>query len=95
MFGTLWTWLVWIIVGGFAGALADRWIQGDRLGIVGNIVIGMVGGLIGGAILDLFGIEGRGIVWTFVTAFLGAALLLWILNTVILHRRSNKNIRRP
>ncbi|MFL5661494.1 MAG: GlsB/YeaQ/YmgE family stress response membrane protein [Ktedonobacteraceae bacterium] len=82
MFGTLWTWLVWIVVGGLAGALADRWIQGDKLGILGNIVIGIVGGLIGGAILGLFGLEGQGIIWTFVTALLGAALLLWIVNLV-------------
>ncbi len=42
--GTLWAWIVWIIVGGFAGALADRLVQGDKLGILGNIVIGIVGG---------------------------------------------------
>jgi uncharacterized membrane protein YeaQ/YmgE (transglycosylase-associated protein family) len=82
MFGTLWTWLIWIVAGGLAGALADRWIQGDKLGILGNIVIGIVGGLIGGAILGLFGLEGQGIIWTFVTALLGAALLLWIVNLV-------------
>jgi uncharacterized membrane protein YeaQ/YmgE (transglycosylase-associated protein family) len=77
VFGTLWAWLVWIVIGGLAGALADRWIQGDRLGIVGNIIVGILGGLLGGAILGLFGIEGQGIIWTFVTALLGAALLLW------------------
>jgi uncharacterized membrane protein YeaQ/YmgE (transglycosylase-associated protein family) len=74
VFGTLWAWLVWIVIGGLAGALADRWIQGDRLGIVGNVIVGILGGLIGGAILGLFGIGGQGIIWTFVTALLGAAL---------------------
>ena len=82
VFGTLWAWLVWIVVGGLAGALADRLIQGDKLGILGNIVIGIVGGLVGGAILGLFGFDGNGIIWTFVTAFLGAALLLWLINAV-------------
>ena len=48
--GTLWAWIVWIVVGGFAGALTDRLIQGDKLGILGNIVIGIIGGLIGGAL---------------------------------------------
>nr|MBA2681644.1 GlsB/YeaQ/YmgE family stress response membrane protein [Ktedonobacteraceae bacterium] len=42
--GTLWAWMVWIVVGGLAGALADRLIQGDKLGILGNIVVGIVGG---------------------------------------------------
>ena len=80
--GTLWTWIVWIVVGGLAGALADRIIQGDKLGILGNILIGIIGGLIGGAILGVFGIAGQGIIWTFVTAFLGAVLLLWLINAV-------------
>lgn len=82
MFDTLWTWIVWIVIGGLAGALADRLIQGDKLGILGNILIGLIGGLIGGAILGIFGLGGTGIIWTFVTAFIGAALLLWIINAV-------------
>ncbi len=76
--GTLWAWIVWIVIGGIAGALADRLIQGDQLGIVGNIVIGIIGGLIGGVVLGLVGITGQGIFWTFVTALLGAIILLFI-----------------
>ena len=91
--GTLWAWMVWIVVGGLAGALADRLIQGDKLGIVGNIVVGIVGGVIGGAILGLFGLDGGGIIWTFVTAFLGAALLLWLINTITGGRGIGKGAR--
>src|SRR2546421_10986069 len=80
--GTFWAWIVWVVVGGLAGALADRLVQGDKLGILGNIVIGIIGGVVGGAILGLFGFDGNGIIWTFVTAFLGAALLLWLINAV-------------
>jgi uncharacterized membrane protein YeaQ/YmgE (transglycosylase-associated protein family) len=80
--GTLWAWLVWIVIGGLAGALADRWIQGDKLGILGNILIGIVGGLLGGFILGLFGLDGSGILWTFIAALLGAAILLWIAKAV-------------
>src|SRR5437763_17005074 len=68
--GTLWAWMVWIVVGGLAGALADRLIQGDELGIVGNIVVGIVGGVIGGAILGLFTLDGGGISCTFFLAML-------------------------
>ena len=91
--GTLWAWIVWIVVGGFAGALADRLIQGDKLGILGNIVVGIVGGVIGGAILGFFGFEGDGIIWTFVTAFLGAALLLWLINAITGGRGIGKRAR--
>jgi uncharacterized membrane protein YeaQ/YmgE (transglycosylase-associated protein family) len=63
------------------------------LGILGNIVIGIVGGLIGGAILGLFGIGGEGILWTFLTAFLGAVLLLWLLNAITGGRGIGKRAR--
>lgn len=80
--GTLWAWVVWIVIGGFAGALADALVQGNRLGILGNIVVGIIGGLIGGAVLGALGISGSGIVWTFVTALGGAVLLLLIVRAL-------------
>lgn len=79
---TLWALIVWIVIGGLAGALADRLVQGDRLGIVGNIVVGIVGGLLGGFILNALGFGGNGIIWTFITAFLGACLLLLLVKAV-------------
>ena len=80
--GVIWAWIVWIVVGGIAGAIADKIIQGNKLGIVGNILVGVIGGLIGGLILGLFGFDGQGIIWTFITSFLGACLLLWIIGLV-------------
>lgn len=79
---TLWAWIVWIVVGGIAGAIADRVIQGNKLGILGNIIVGIIGGLIGGIILGFFGFDGNGIIWTFITSLLGAFLLLWIIGLV-------------
>ena len=37
--------LVWIIVGGIAGWLASLLVQGTGLGIVGDIIVGIVGAL--------------------------------------------------
>ncbi len=81
--GTLWGWLVWVVIGGAAGAIADRLVLGNRFGCLGNVVIGIVGGVLGGFILGLFGIGVQGIILTFVTALLGAVILLWILNAVM------------
>src|SRR2546421_8427091 len=92
--GTLWAWIVWIVVGGLAGAFADRLIQGDKLGILGNIVIGIIGGLIGGAILGVFGLGGDGILWAFLTAVLGAFLLLLLINPITRGRGVGKRARR-
>ncbi len=78
--GTLWAWIVWIVIGGIAGAIADRIMQGNKLGIVGNIVVGILGGLLGGFVLGLFNIDVSGIFWTFVTCLVGAIVLLWVVN---------------
>ncbi len=80
--GTFWAWIVWIVIGGIAGAIADRLIQNNKLGIIGNIVVGIIGGLLGGFILSLFGISVRGIFWTFITALVGAIVLLLIARLV-------------
>ena len=53
----------------------------------------IVGGLIGGAILGLFGIGGEGFLWTFLTAFLGAVLLLWLINAITGGRGIGKRAR--
>lgn len=91
--GTLWAWIVWIVIGGIAGALADQFVQGNRLGILGNIVVGIIGGLIGGVILGLLGINGSGIVWTFLTALGGAVLLLLIVRALTGGRGIGKRAR--
>ena len=80
--GTLWAWIVWIVIGGIAGAIADQVVQGNKLGILGNIIVGIVGGLLGGFILGLFGVDVNGIFWTFVTAVVGAIVLLLIVHVV-------------
>ncbi|MFT3860965.1 GlsB/YeaQ/YmgE family stress response membrane protein [Micropruina sp.] len=41
-------------------------------------IVGIVGGLLGGWLLDLFGIGGGGWVFSMLTAIGGAVLLLWI-----------------
>jgi uncharacterized membrane protein YeaQ/YmgE (transglycosylase-associated protein family) len=80
--GTLWAWIVWIVIGGLAGWLASLLVEGTGLGLLGDIVVGVIGGLIGGFILGLFGLSGVGIVWTFIAAFIGAVILLWIVKLV-------------
>jgi len=82
VFGVVWGWIVWIVIGGIAGAIADQLVQGNRLGCLGNIIVGIIGGLIGGIILSAFGISVSGIFWTFVTALVGAIILLLIVHVI-------------
>jgi uncharacterized membrane protein YeaQ/YmgE (transglycosylase-associated protein family) len=79
--------LLWIIFGGLAGWLGSS-IAGREadLGLLGNIVVGIVGALIGGWIADRLGFGGKpGIerptsFISFATAVLGAVLLLFVIN---------------
>lgn len=80
--------LLWIIFGGVAGWIASLIVGNDAgLGIVGNIVVGIIGAFIGGWIADSIGIKSGEpgadrptSVWGFVWAVIGAILLLFILN---------------
>ena len=74
--------LAWIIVGGIAGWLASLVVQGTGMGIVGDIIVGIVGALIGGFILSLllpgtFGFTGFNL-GSLIVAFIGAVILLFI-----------------
>ena len=40
--------VLWIIVGGIAGLLADAVVKGIKVGLVGAIVVGILGAFIGG-----------------------------------------------
>ena len=75
----------WIIIGGLAGWIASK-IKGTdaQQGLLLNIVVGVVGGLLGGWLLGLFGVDvaGGGLIFSFLTCLLGAVILLTIVNMV-------------
>jgi uncharacterized membrane protein YeaQ/YmgE (transglycosylase-associated protein family) len=48
--------VVWIVVGGIAGLLADAFVKGIRVGLVGAVVVGILGAIIGGWLFSLLGI---------------------------------------
>lgn len=77
--------IAWIILGLIVGIVA-KWIVPGRtpLGILGDIIIGIVGALIGGFIYGLFGHVGvTGFNWhTIIAALIGAVILLWILRAL-------------
>ncbi|WP_301924859.1 GlsB/YeaQ/YmgE family stress response membrane protein [Corynebacterium glaucum] len=82
--------LGWIVIGGIAGWIASMIQNRDaQMGIGLNIVVGIIGGLLGGWILSLFGFDVAGGNWIFslFTCLLGAVVLLWIVNMVTGRRR--------
>jgi uncharacterized membrane protein YeaQ/YmgE (transglycosylase-associated protein family) len=77
-------WLVAIVVGGVAGWLASIVMRRDAsMGILMNIVVGIVGAVIGKLLLPLVGVSGDAnwLAW-FIAAIVGAIVLLAIINLV-------------
>ena len=73
--------IFWIVVGAIAGFLAEKIMKAD-MGLGMNIVVGIVGALIGGFIIEYltpFDDDG-GFIWSILVATLGAVILLWIVN---------------
>jgi uncharacterized membrane protein YeaQ/YmgE (transglycosylase-associated protein family) len=76
--------LAWIVTGFIAGALARAVTGHDRRGCLYTIVVGILGALIGGALFNAAGERGIGDfgLWSILVAFVGACLLLLVLQAV-------------
>jgi uncharacterized membrane protein YeaQ/YmgE (transglycosylase-associated protein family) len=71
-------WFLAIIVGGFAGWIAERIMKADH-GLLKNILLGILGALIGNFILtSLTGATLPGVFGQLIVAVAGASLLIWI-----------------
>jgi uncharacterized membrane protein YeaQ/YmgE (transglycosylase-associated protein family) len=78
--------LSWIIVGLIAGWLAGELMRGGGFGLLGDIIVGIVGALLGGFLASaLFGVNAplTGInITSILVAFLGAVVLIAILRLI-------------
>lgn len=73
-----------IIIGAAAGFLATR-LMGRELDIITTVVIGIVGALIGGLVLQ-FLVAVAGLLAGLVGAVLGAMGLIWLYNTYMANK---------
>jgi uncharacterized membrane protein YeaQ/YmgE (transglycosylase-associated protein family) len=75
--------LVILFVGIVAGWLAGQVLDGGGFGLVGDLIVGLLGALIGDWLMPRLGIHlGAGIVALIINAFIGAVVLLLILRLV-------------
>ncbi|MFV8164161.1 GlsB/YeaQ/YmgE family stress response membrane protein [Mycobacterium sp. 134] len=76
-------WIGYIIIGAIAGWIAGKIVDGGGQGILMNIVVGVIGALIGGFLLSFFlNTAGGGWWFTLFTAILGSVILLWLVGLV-------------
>lgn len=68
----------WVIIGLIAGWLTGKVTRGAGYGCLGDVVVGMVGAVIGGWIFDKLGIWGGGFLFSLAAAVVGAVVLVSI-----------------
>lgn len=72
--------IIFLVIGAVAGWLAGTLMKGGGFGLFGNIVIGIIGAIIGGFLFGLLGISSDSFIGSILTATAGAALLLYVIN---------------
>ena len=80
--------IAYIIIGILAGWIAGLIVKGKGFGILGDMLVGIVGSLIGGYVFQIFGVNTYGFWATLITSIVGALILLGIVYLV----RGGKNI---
>ena len=73
-------WILWvIIVGLIAGWAAGKIMGKGGYGPLMDIVLGILGGIVGGFLLSLLGLNSSGgLIGEIVVAIIGAVFLIWI-----------------
>ncbi|MEL0028736.1 MAG: GlsB/YeaQ/YmgE family stress response membrane protein [Perlucidibaca sp.] len=67
--------VIWfLLIGALAGWLAGMIMKGGGFGLIGNMVIGVLGSVIGGYLFQSVGVAAGGLV----TALIGALVLLFL-----------------
>ena len=77
--------LIWIVVGGIAGFVASKVLTGSGMGLLWDIVAGILGAFLGGWLAGLVGISvspGTFTVGGLVSAFVGAVILLVVFRAI-------------
>ncbi len=75
---------IWfILIGLAAGWLAGQLVKGGGFGLVGDIVVGVIGALLGGLLFSTFGVStDGGLLGSLIVATIGAVVLLFGLRLI-------------
>lgn len=74
--------IIFLVIGALAGWLAGVIMKGGGFGVIGNIVVGVVGAFLGGWLLPKLGLSIGGDFGGFITAVIGAVILLFIVRLI-------------
>ncbi|HEV2687079.1 MAG TPA: GlsB/YeaQ/YmgE family stress response membrane protein [Bryobacteraceae bacterium] len=74
--------LYFLFVGLIAGWLAGKIMRGSGYGIIGDMVIGIIGALIGGHVLGWLGFVTYSLIGNIVSALVGAIILIFLVRLI-------------
>ncbi len=75
----------WIILGLIAGFIASKIVNKQGEGIIGDIILGVIGAVVGGWLFSFFGaapVTGFNI-YSMIVAVIGAIVVLWIYHMIV------------
>jgi uncharacterized membrane protein YeaQ/YmgE (transglycosylase-associated protein family) len=76
-------WLIWtILLGILAGFIASKLVSGSGMGVLMDLVVGIVGSVLGGWIFTLLGLGAYGLIGQLVMAVVGAVVLLLLVRAI-------------
>ena len=76
-------WIVTLVGGGIVGWLASLVMKTNaQMGIIANVIVGIVGSSLGFWLAGLFGLAAYGAIAQWAVAVVGAAVLIWILKAL-------------
>ena len=76
-------WILTIVIGGIVGWLASIFMKTNaQMGMIANILVGIVGSFLGFFLAGLIGIAPENAILRFVVSLVGAALLIFILRAL-------------
>lgn len=84
--------IAWIIIGIIAGWITGKLMKGSGFGAIMDMIVGLVGALIGGFIssrLGMGGVGDHGLVMSIVIAVVGAVILTLLVRLVTGSRTTN------
>ena len=73
------SWIIKIALWALAGFLASKLMSGGNpQGWLGNIILGLVGGVVGSVLCKLIGIDAYHGIWNIIASVGGACLVIWL-----------------
>ncbi len=75
-------WLWFLIIGGIAGWLAGKITRGSGFGLVRDMIVGVIGALLGGFLFGLMGLASFTLLGSLITATVGAVIFLYLVRVL-------------